>query len=751
MDMWKRLHDWGFALHWLHPKSKRPIGNNWQNAKRPNWDKFMSTYEPGNNIGVRPGAASRLKDNTYLVIFDCDVKSSKPEHLIEMEKHLKVYIPDIDFCPFVNSGRRNGSRHYYARTKMPMNSIRLAQSAHQSKVLMPSVKASSRDADKLTKQELEDGWRMRAAWEIDLYGSGKQAVIPDSIHPDTGLSYEWDTIPKDLKELPLIEIANKKARLGKSVSAPVKFVPVDLLDFNLSDKIFKLVAVMEGMEDYDHDRSRALNAAIYGMVKADLDNNEIVSALTDEDNALSECALDRGKGSRARAARWVLPQVNKARENLKASHDFLDQAILDETLNEDEARAQEIEMLDWRDSLDKNQQGGLKNSLKNVETILRRCTKDPLIGFEQFSNNRIYLLNPPWVQEGEMWKGKELVDSDFIAIKVWINRIFKFEPSIQTVIEAVMHVSMLKKYHVVRDWLNTLQWDGRERLDYWLLEFLNAEGPEDYIKAVSRKTLVAAVKRVFEPGCKFDYMTVLEGNQGIGKSTALAVLAGEWFSDSIGDIENKDVINQIQSKWIIEVGEMAAANRSEVNSLKLFTSRQVDRARVAFARTAENYPRQCIFIGTTNNDTYLKDETGNRRFWPVRVGDVYLESLRAHREQIWAEAVHRYKAGEKLWLDDKKLEIIAKQEQNLRFMVDEWETVIGDWLDCDEFKKMRKSCTANDIWSKCFGHDVSKFSKADQMRVGQALTRLQWKRARRWKDGKVQRLWERPQKVDETT
>src|SRR3990167_7364803 len=155
MDTWKKLHDWGFALHWLHPRSKRPIGNDWQNKKRSSWDKLISNYDDKNNIGVRPGLPSRLKDNSYLVIFDCDIKSSKPEHLLEMEKALSSFIPDIDFCPFVHSGRRNGSKHYYARTKNPAASVRLAQSGHQSKVLMPSTPASSRDVDKLSKEEIE--------------------------------------------------------------------------------------------------------------------------------------------------------------------------------------------------------------------------------------------------------------------------------------------------------------------------------------------------------------------------------------------------------------------------------------------------------------------------------------------------------------------------------------------------------------------------------------------------------------------
>jgi len=192
--------------------------------------------------------------------------------------------------------------------------------------------------------------------------------------------------------------------------------------------------------------------------------------------------------------------------------------------------------------------------------------------------------------------------------------------------------------HPIREWLNSLKWDGVPRLNTWLSTYCGALESE-YVNAVGRKTLMGAVARVYEPGIKFDSVLVLEGEQGTGKSTTCAILGGKWFGDAPLDIHNpKDTIEYVHSHWIIEFSEMASTRKADVNALKNFITRQEDDARPAYARVRVRFPRQSIFIGTVNPDNigYLSDDTGNRRFWPVLCTKFSLEKLRADRDQLFA-------------------------------------------------------------------------------------------------------------------
>lgn len=210
----------------------------------------------------------------------------------------------------------------------------------------------------------------------------------------------------------------------------------------------------------------------------------------------------------------------------------------------------------------------------------------------------------------------------------------------------VRYIAQETPVHPVLDYLASLTWDGVERIDRWLVAYAGAED-SDYVRAVGRLVLVAAVRRVREPGCKFDEMLVLESPQGMNKSSALSCLAvnDEWFTDDLplGD-DTKRQMESISGKWIVEAGELAGMHRADVDSLKTFLSRQVDVARMAYARENTRAPRQCIIIGSTNNDQYLKDSTGNRRFWPVAVSKFDLTALKRDRDQLWAEA-SRVEAG----------------------------------------------------------------------------------------------------------
>jgi predicted P-loop ATPase len=317
-------------------------------------------------------------------------------------------------------------------------------------------------------------------------------------------------------------------------------------------------------------------------------------------------------------------------------------------------------------------------------------------------------------------------DTDVSQLQEWLQREGLPKIGIGTTYQAVSLRAQERSFHPVRVYLDGITWDKTPRLDRWLSYYLGAEA-SDYAAVIGLMFLIAMVARVFEPGCKADYMLVFEGEQGARKSAACSVLAGQWFSDNLPDIlRDKDSAQHLRGKWLIEVAELSATSRAEAEHLKSFITRQVERYRPSYGRMEVVEPRQCLFVGTTNKATYLRDETGGRRFWPVKVGTIDLDALRHDRDQLFAEAVHRYRAHEKWWPGEAFEREHIKPQQDDRFEGDPWDDLIAAHLaTCERVR-------VTDIARNVLGIDSAKVGTSDQRRIAAILTGLGWKPVKDW-------------------
>ncbi|WP_340083789.1 virulence-associated E family protein [Siminovitchia sp. FSL H7-0308] len=395
---------------------------------------------------------------------------------------------------------------------------------------------------------------------------------------------------------------------------------------------------------------------------------------------------------------------------------------------------------DWEGQLELDKTGAVKNTLKNLILILEHDPNLQGIVFNELSDNLEIVSTVPWSHPSKYWR-----DADDAQLISYIDAHYG-SFSARNYDVAIAKVADDRSYHPIRDFIDDLpEWDKVPRVDTLLIDYLGADD-NPYVRAVTRKTLCAAISRVLTPGTKFDSMLVLNGPQGVGKSTLIARLGGEWFSDSLSlsDTKDKTAAEKLQGYWIIEIGELAGLKKAEVETLRSFLSRQNDIYRASFGRRVTPHLRQCVFFGTTNAEKgYLRDTTGNRRFWPVKTpGDGIKKSWEVSEEevlQIWAETLEYVKQGEKLYLE-ANLEQLAKEEQREAMESDEREGLVREYLDMllpedwdemdlyerrayingtefgDSKKKgvwKREYVSNMEIWCECFGKDRSNLRRMD--------------------------------------
>ncbi|NHQ83184.1 hypothetical protein HA051_16590 [Chromobacterium vaccinii] len=375
----------------------------------------------------------------------------------------------------------------------------------------------------------------------------------------------------------------------------------------------------------------------------------------------------------------------------------------------------------WLDRLKTNKDGEYVNALLNVLEILKNDSEwEGVLGFNEFTQAPVKLDKPPY----DLADPGEWTDDDTNMATAWMSARYGMMRPEQYIVPAMTTAARYNSFHPIRDWLNGLAWDGKQRLKYLFSQYFGAECSQ-YTQLVATKFLIAAVARVMKPGCKADNVLILEGAQGIRKSSGLQVLAGEaYFSDQRLHLKgDKDSLQALAGKWIFELAELDAFNKAESTEAKAFFAAQSDRFRAPYGRTMREVRRQCVFAGTTNQDEYFRDQTGNRRYWPVFCTDVVLEALRRDRDQLWAEAAHLYREGVPHHVLEEEKPLF-EAEQAKREIADPWIELIANWLEA------KNEVTLTQIITGCLNIEPGRIDdRGMTTRVGRCMKRVGgWKK-----------------------
>lgn len=403
--------------------------------------------------------------------------------------------------------------------------------------------------------------------------------------------------------------------------------------------------------------------------------------------------------------------------------------------------------------LQTNKRGEYYNTIENVKLILQGDAEyRNRIAYDEFSG-RIKL------DKSTIW-----TDTHDSYLRSYLERKYNITKK-SAIDDALTIVANQNAYHPVQDYFNSLVWDGVSRIDTFFVDYLGCKDTP-YTKAVTTTMFLSLVARVFQKGCKVDTMVVLVGEQGIGKSTILQKLVpnSQWYSDSLQNVSSKDAYEQLTEKVLIEIGELSALKKSDIESTKLFISKQSDYYRKAYGRHPENVERQCIFVGTTNTQSFLKDSTGNRRFYPLDCHkaevrkSIWTELSDRYRDLLWAEAVARFKSGEPWYIQDKAIIDRAIEVQNFHFdesplqadiqnylntlLPTNWNALDlhqrrtyihgGDnvYVNAPKGTIKRNTVCIKEVWCECFNHELhEKIPRADQLEISNVLTRLGWYKA----------------------
>lgn len=762
----------GFALHWLHPKEKRPIGEDWSTKPIATLDQLRRRHSPGNNLGVRLGFL--LNGGGYLYVIDLDIR----DEAFAADAHAKLddLFPSIaDSVPSVISGSGGASRHYYFVSDKQFPSKKLARSETFKMV----------HDDKLGRDV------KKRDWEIELFGFGKQVAMPPSIHPDTGEPYRWER-PIDFDLLPLGLFPRVSAARLEELGASDLAEAADSLELKPplgldEDEAAEILEALP-LEEYCEDRDGWLTVGMalhheFGGDDVGFDlwcDFSRQSTKFDEKDQRIVWNSFRAKPNSVRMA--TLKAVARQVRMLSAFDDLPDDDTDDiDALIGEPVKGDDFDSLlsvgadlGWISLMEVNEEGAFRPTLHNTALVVRN---DPRIAglaqINEFTQETVQRAKPghkeprrknaakPTVQlEGRIWdvvdelNGSLWSDDRDFAVRSIIEAPrtqggYGFKVSDRDLKAAIVLSANDHAFHPVREYLDSLTWDGRPRVERLFVDYLGCE-PNAYTLSVARLFMTAAVTRIFEPGHKFDFAVILEGLQGKRKSTFIQVLGRRWFAELDGDFHDpKSMIELMQGAWILELPELTGFQRSDVRAIKAFISRQKDRARLAYARRAGEFPRQCIFVGSTNDREYLKDDTGGRRFWPIPcyVAEIDTERLERNVDQLWAEAYGMYRKMREaqpggtlpLYLVDDEARRIAvglQESRRIESSDDGLAGVISAWLeapindggfddlDAAAQPRFRDKVCLPQIWVECLHGDLKSYSQTQAQAIARAMTRL---------------------------
>lgn len=374
---------------------------------------------------------------------------------------------------------------------------------------------------------------------------------------------------------------------------------------------------------------------------------------------------------------------------------------------------------DWQQLLLRNDKGKVRATLGNAVTIFEQDERLDCITYDSFRDELTLENKPPWDRGGVERYPRSVSDVDSVRAAQWVERHYEIAVPSRQVADAVESSGKRRAFDPLRSYLRGLAWDGVPRIATWLADFFGVD-PSAYTQEVGRRWLVAAVARGLcesSAGVQADNVLVFEGPQGARKSSGLRALGGGFFSDEVPDLTTKDAAISLAGVWIVELSELESLRKADLTKIKAWLTRRVDRFRPPYGRTTVERPRRCVFAATTNDSHYLRDPTGNRRFWPVRCGAVDVAGLQSARDQLWAEAVEQYKAGAVWWVDNATLLADAQAAQGERCDVDPWEEPISEYVEGRRWVTSAEILTAIEV-------DTGRADKSHTRRLTEVLRRL---------------------------
>lgn len=788
----------GFAVHLLRPRSKAPAARDWSTAPVASFADLRSAYRQGANLGVRLGEPSSTGAG-FLHVFDIDIRVA--DLADEAWAAFRALFPDIDpdALPSVASGSGGESRHLYFVSEKPFASKLLAVSEgkHRREKVDPAT------------GEVKSGWSYD--WEIELFGTGKQVVLPPSIHPDTDKPYVWerefDLVMLDCGIGPEIPAAQIEA-LGVTQHTTYAFESREPLEFKAGQLERELEEL--AISDFVYDDWIRLGQALhhqFGAAEAGWDlwlqhTRRSTKHNGDERTMRKKWrSFGRYRGqpvTMATVRHWVqearIAELTDAFEDLGDESEGVgstDTLEIEALLGDGPSSTDLVALLDdlpaqtvapgavgvtlpapidpeWRSKMQLTEDGEIKCTLHNVALIVKNDIRiHGVVAFNQLSQETVLRGKTGQLkQRKEGPKGTiQLDDSiwtpeDPINGDIWTDQ---HDFALRAMIEApkrqggyglkvtdrdlkggVELAGIKNAFHPIREYLIGLRWDGIPRIDSLFVDYLGAED-NAYHREIARKTFVGAVARVFEPGHKFDFVPILEGLQGKRKSTFIETIGKHWHSELEGDFhDRKMMIEKMQGAWIMELPELQGFVRAEITTLKGFVSARQDKGRLAFDKRAKVFKRQCIFFGSTNNPEYLRDETGNRRFWPVycAIDEIDIERLATEIDQVWAEANEMYRRMRTiqpfgflpLYIqseDAKQIALGLQESRRIETAEDGLAGTIAAWLntpigaeleDLDDAGVIyrNKTCLI-EIWVDMLGKDRAAYDQRQAQQLGRAI------------------------------